>query len=162
MLSGVDDVARITRLFPNAHLMRDFIAMLRAHRLNVFVEVPPWPLGSQVPETRLIVDPAQCPGSADAVGRVPGTDNFETAGWAWDATARQAFRRLVVLSEDRHVLGFGATVGARGEAAARVPGITHPFIGWAAYARTGGALSVYGQRQDGTLCRIDTIRTPGK
>ena len=102
-------------------------------------------------------DQAQCLGHVDRVAPVADRA-FEVLGWAWDASARQPFRRLVVLSEERRVVGFGSSGQGRPDVVARVPGVTH-FAGWAAYARVPGTLTVAGQRPDGTLCRIGTIHT---
>ena len=74
---------------------------------------------------------------------MPERPAFELVGWAWDATERRPFRRLVVLSDDRRVLGYGSSGQPRPDVVARVPGVTHYFAGWGAYARAAGVLTVY-------------------
>ena len=56
------------------------------------------------------------------------------------------------------MVGYGSSGRGRADVLARVPGVTNFFVGWAAYGRVLGALTVAGQRLDGTLCRIGSIR----
>ena len=161
LLSAVNDVPRIRTLYPDMNLVNNvMLPVLKARRLNVFAVPEPWPLGTQVPESRLVSDQTQCVGHVDQVAPVADRGAFEVFGWAWDASARQPFRRLVVLSEERRVVGYGSSGQGRADVVARVPGVTNLFVGWAAYARVPGTLTVAGQRPDDTLCRIGTTRTP--
>jgi hypothetical protein len=57
------------------------------------------------------------------------------------------------------VAGYGSSGQGRPDVVTRVPGAAHFSVGWAAYARVPGALTVAGQRPDGTLCRIGTIHS---
>ena len=161
LLSGVNDVPRIRTLYPDMNLVNNvMLPVLKARRLNVFAVPEPWPLDTLVPESRLVNDPVRCFGHIDGIAAVADTGAFEVSGWAWDAGARQPFRRLVVLSQERRVVGYGSSGQGRADVVARVPGVTSFFVGWAAYARVPGALTVAGQRLDGTLCRIGTIPSP--
>ncbi len=161
LLSGVNDVPRIRTLYPDMNLVNNvMLPVLKARRLNVFAVPEPWPLDTQVPESRLVNDPVRCFGHIDGIAPVADTGAFEVSGWAWDAGARQPFRRLVVLSQERRVVGYGSSGRGRADVLARVPGVTNFFVGWAAYARVLGALTVAGQRLDGTLCRIGSIPSP--
>jgi hypothetical protein len=161
LLSSVDDAPRIRMLFPDMNLVNNvMLPVLKARQLNIFAQPETWPLGTEIPQGRLVADPAQCFGHVDRAEPVADTNAFQLVGWAWDAAAQQPFRRLVVLAGDRRVVGFGSSGIPRGDVLAQVPGVTNIFVGWAAYARSGGTLSVHGLRQDGTLCRIGAIQAP--
>jgi hypothetical protein len=161
LISAVDDVAKIRILFPDMNLVNNvMLPVLKARQLNIFAYPERWPLDTVVPADRLVSEAGQCFGHIDRIELVPNSNAFEIFGWAWDVAARQPFRRVVVLAEDRRVLGYGSSGQGRADVVARVPGVTNFFAGWGAYARAGGALTVYGQRQDGALCRIGETRTP--
>jgi hypothetical protein len=161
LLSSVDDPVSIGVAFsPVAMLNEHVLPILRRYRLNIFARPQPWPLGAEVPEARLVADPAQCLGAVDRVEAVRDTAGFRLIGWAWSTVERRPFRRLLVLSQDRRVAGFGSSGERRDDVRTAVPAVTDLFVGWAAYARAGGALAVYGLREDGALCRIGMIRAP--
>jgi len=161
ILSSVYDVSALQVLFPDIELMKVRIPILKADRLNIFSGPQPWPLGTVVPATRL-AEGARCLGALDLVEPVPGiADAFQLKGWAWDVGAGRPPERLVVLSAQQGVIGYGSSGWPRADVPAAVPGVHNHWVGWTAFARgPGGQLSVYGALSDGSLCRVGTKPVP--
>jgi hypothetical protein len=155
ILSAVHDDSALRVLFPDVALMKNlWIPILKERRFNMFARQP-WPLGSEVPESRLITDAARCIGAVDGVTPVAdGADAFQLVGWAWDGDGRP-FEHLVVLSPERRVIGFGSSGYPRPDVRRHHRQVSSFWTGWLAFARApGGRLGVYGLRRDGSLCRI--------
>jgi hypothetical protein len=164
LLSEVDDDAALRKLFPQLERMKTtLIPILKARRINVFARPPAWPLGAQVPQAQLVTAPERCRGAIERITAVQGIPGaFQLDGWAWDNAARQPFDRIVTLSEDRRVTGYGSSGAPRFEVAAANPGVHGGYIGWTAYGRApaGRNLGVYGLTGDGELCHIATRPAP--
>ena len=153
ILSAVNDDAALRALFPDPALLKTVaLPILKAHRINIFARPGPWPLGTPVPETRLTDDRHLCIGAVDKIATVQdGPDSFRLDGWAWNVAARKPFERLVILSDDRRVVGFGSAFS-----------VSLKARDWTGFARNSGgrALLVHGLLGDGTLCRLDAAKDP--
>jgi hypothetical protein len=153
ILSAVNDDAALLALFPDPALLKAAaIPILKTHRINIFARPGPWPLGTEVPETRLTAGRHLCIGTVDKIATVQdGPDSFRLDGSAWNVAARKPFDRLVILSEDRRVVGFGSAFS-----------VSLKARDWTGFARNSGGrpLLVHGLLGDGALCRLDAARDP--
>ena len=161
ILSAVPDESAWKVLFPDIALMKQRIPILQAHRLNIFSQPPPWPLGSPLPATG-VAEAARCAGNVDTIEPVTGApDAFQLKGWAWDRAANQPIERLVVVSGAQRVAGYGSSGWPRPDAARALAGANNVWIGWTAFGRApAGRFAVHGLLRDGSLCPIGEKAVP--
>ena len=161
ILSAVPDESAWKVLFPDIALMKQRIPILQAHRLNIFSQPPPWPLGSPLPATG-VAEAARCAGNVDTIEPVTGApDAFQLKGWAWDRAANQPIERLVVVSGAQRVVGYGSSGWPRPDAARALAGANNVWIGWTAFGRApAGRFAVHGLLRDGSLCPIGEKAVP--
>jgi hypothetical protein len=128
---------------------------------TVATPLPPYPAWSVgmigKPLSAVVKGKANCIGVFDVVlvqhtGAKPGS---EVGGWAWDATAKQGVKHVLIVDLNDRILGAADGGLPRPDVPANTPTITSKFVGWHGVvgATTGTVLAV-GLGANGGQCSL--------
>ncbi len=107
-----------------------------------------------------------CLGAVDLLQPLaaPSPRGARLHGWAWDARRKRNVSGIWVVDEQGIIQGIGVMHILRDDVAAAYGNRAMGTTGWTAYSRLpaqgAGALSAYGDLDDGTVCRLGGLPVP--